>query len=139
LSSIEHFGGLDGAVRALAQMHRVLKPGGIAAITTECIVNEMPEFTAPGLELFTTDAIRELSQGVSGLELVEPIDFSISSMTKCKTTSLSKAIQDSQRGHSDYPLIVMELQGRHWTCVFHAKVATDSTAKLPLIPRQTCH
>jgi hypothetical protein len=24
-------------------------------------------------------------------------------------------------------------------CVFHGKVATDSTAKLPLIPRQSCH
>jgi hypothetical protein len=24
-------------------------------------------------------------------------------------------------------------------CVFHAKAATDSTAKLPLIPREGCH
>ena len=40
LSSIEHFGGLDGVRRALAEQHRVVKPGGIVAFTTEVIVND---------------------------------------------------------------------------------------------------
>ena len=35
LSSIEHFGGFDGASAAIADMARVLKPGGILALATE--------------------------------------------------------------------------------------------------------
>jgi SAM-dependent methyltransferase len=35
LSPIEHFGGLPGAVAALAEMARVVRPGGIVALATE--------------------------------------------------------------------------------------------------------
>ena len=51
LSSIEHFGGVEGAQKGLAEMARVLKPGGIAVITTECIVNDQPHYSrTPNLE-----------------------------------------------------------------------------------------
>jgi len=42
LSSIEHFGGEAAARHALAEMHRVAKPGGVVAITTECIIKRRP-------------------------------------------------------------------------------------------------
>ena len=35
LSSIEHFGGMDGAATTIREMGRVLKPGGILALATE--------------------------------------------------------------------------------------------------------
>lgn len=35
LSSVEHFGGLDGARRAIGEMARVLRPGGVLALATE--------------------------------------------------------------------------------------------------------
>jgi SAM-dependent methyltransferase len=40
-SSIEHFGGENhsGALKSVMEMERVLKPGGIAVIATECIIN----------------------------------------------------------------------------------------------------
>jgi ubiquinone/menaquinone biosynthesis C-methylase UbiE len=40
-SSIEHFGGENhsGALKGLKEIERVLKPGGIAVITTEYIIN----------------------------------------------------------------------------------------------------
>ena len=43
-SSIEHFGGenYSGALKSLKEMERVLKPGGIAVVTTEYIINNKP-------------------------------------------------------------------------------------------------
>jgi SAM-dependent methyltransferase len=68
LSSIEHFGGFEGAARAVDEMARVLKPGGVAAIATEYILSG-PAYH----EGFFPDQIRELF-GRPGLELVQPID-----------------------------------------------------------------
>src|SRR5207244_5953202 len=49
LSSIEHFGGVDGARAAIAEMTRVVKPGGVLAIATEYILSgpAHPEAFAP--------------------------------------------------------------------------------------------
>jgi len=68
LSSIEHFGGLDGAIAAVDEMARVLKPGGVAAIATEYILSG-----AAYHEGFFPDQIHEIF-GRPGLELVQPID-----------------------------------------------------------------
>jgi SAM-dependent methyltransferase len=78
--SIEHFGGVRGAQRALAEVARVLKPGGVAAITTELLVDGGPGPVAlPGLELFAPDTLRALVGGTPGLawlgeERLEPAD-----------------------------------------------------------------
>lgn len=40
-SSIEHFGGHAEAIKALGEMYRVLKPGGVAVISTELILNRL--------------------------------------------------------------------------------------------------
>jgi SAM-dependent methyltransferase len=42
LSSIEHFGGLAGAARAVDEMIRVVKPGGIVALATEYVLDGPP-------------------------------------------------------------------------------------------------
>ncbi len=39
LSSIEHFGSREKSARAMQEMHRVLKPGGVVCISTELILN----------------------------------------------------------------------------------------------------
>jgi SAM-dependent methyltransferase len=68
LSSIEHFGGLDGAAAALREMGRVVRPGGIVAVATEYALSGPPhEETFQPHELDTL--LRQ-----PGLELVEPID-----------------------------------------------------------------
>jgi SAM-dependent methyltransferase len=41
LSSIEHFGSLADKLQALREMFRVLKPGGVAVVTTEAILNRL--------------------------------------------------------------------------------------------------
>lgn len=72
LSSIEHFGGHDAARKALQEMARVVRPGGIVAIATEFLLLE--EYTHP--EYFTrSEIINELIKPCKNLELVGPINF----------------------------------------------------------------
>ena len=68
LSSIEHFGIMEGAVATMAEMGRVLRPGGILAIATEYVLHGPPheETFQPG-QFATLIA-------VPGLELVQPFD-----------------------------------------------------------------
>ena len=68
LSSIEHFGGVDGARAAVAEMARVLKPGGVLALATEWCVRGVA-----GGEVFSPDEVRRIVDHPS-LSLVQPID-----------------------------------------------------------------
>jgi hypothetical protein len=117
LSSIEHFGGLDGVRAALAEQCRVAKVGGVVAFTTEVIVNGADSYLDGHLLLSTPLQIESVSNGVRGLTPVEPIDFSVSDRTKATVTALSDAIADSHRGHTEYPHIVLEHEGRRFTSV----------------------
>jgi SAM-dependent methyltransferase len=78
-SSIEHFGGKNhsGALRSVKEMERVLKPGGLAVITTEYIINdkEHPEFF--NKRTIYSDLIDKLER----LKLVEPLDLRITTKT----------------------------------------------------------
>jgi hypothetical protein len=62
LSSIEHFGGMEGAVATLREMTRVLKPGGVLALATEYVLDGPPHE-----ETFRPD---EFPHSISGLRLV---------------------------------------------------------------------
>ena len=78
-SSIEHFGGENhtGALKGLREIERVLKPGGIAVIATEYILNnkDHPEF-------FNKRTIySDLIDKIERLKLVEPLDLKITSKT----------------------------------------------------------
>jgi SAM-dependent methyltransferase len=79
ISSIEHFGGENhsGALKGLREIERVLKPGGIATITTEYIINdkEHPEFF--NRRTIYSDLINKLEK----LQLVEPLDLRITLKT----------------------------------------------------------
>lgn len=68
LSSIEHFGGVEGARAAVDEMARVVKPGGLLAIATEYILSG-PAYH----EGFFPGQVREIF-GRPRLELVQPID-----------------------------------------------------------------
>ena len=69
LSSIEHFGGHDKSAEAMREIGRVLKPGGIACVATEYIL----EGGTHG-EYFTPEEIDVWLIAPSGLVLVEPFD-----------------------------------------------------------------
>jgi SAM-dependent methyltransferase len=73
LSSIEHFGGHGGALQALKEMGRVVRPGGIVAVATELLLLE--EHSHP--EFFTRSKLIDgLIRPVSPtLELVGDVNF----------------------------------------------------------------
>jgi SAM-dependent methyltransferase len=69
LSSIEHFGGHEMASVAMREMARVLKPGGVACVATELVL-EGPA----NPELFARDVFDRCVVGASGLVPVEELD-----------------------------------------------------------------
>ena len=71
MSSIEHFGGIEGAAATIRDMGRVLKRGGILAIATEYVLAgpAHPETFQPAEIAALIDQ--------PGLELVEPIDVQV--------------------------------------------------------------
>lgn len=69
LSSIEHFGGHEMASVAMREMARVLRPGGIACVATELVL-EGP--ATP--ELFARDVFDRCVIAASGLVPVEELD-----------------------------------------------------------------
>ena len=102
LSSIEHFGSPQDIAGAAAEMGRVLKPGGIAVVVTECLVHLDPLDRAPvefalrlGTlgrkrrtatlrrrvalgEAFTPREMESLIVRPSGLQLAQRLDVSLS-------------------------------------------------------------
>jgi SAM-dependent methyltransferase len=68
LSSIEHFGGVDGARAAVVEMGRVVRPGGLVVVATEQVVSGPPRD-----EVFSRGEIRRILD-VPGLAPVEPVD-----------------------------------------------------------------
>ena len=69
LSSIEHFGGPEAASQAMREKARVLKPGGIACVATELVL-EGPAND----ELFARDVFDTYVIEASGLVPVERLD-----------------------------------------------------------------
>jgi SAM-dependent methyltransferase len=68
LSSIEHFGGLAGAIEAMDDMARVLKPGGVLVLATEYCLSGPPHH-----EAFQPAEVAQLISR-PGLRPVEPLD-----------------------------------------------------------------
>jgi len=72
VSSIEHFGGPENYKRAASEIARVLKPGGVAALTTEFSLNGS-YYTG----YFNRETLFKYVIEPSGLKLAEPFRFSI--------------------------------------------------------------
>lgn len=102
LSSFEHFGGPEDVAAASRELGRVLRPGGHAFVVTECFVQRHPLNAAPAdfavrlatlgrkrrratprrraavVEVFTPRELDRLIVRPSGLELMQPLDLSLS-------------------------------------------------------------
>jgi SAM-dependent methyltransferase len=124
-STIEHVGTMKEMSQVFAEIHRVLKRGGVAVITTECVVNAAPQLECEGLYLFHRDTICGFDGLVPGLRLTEPVDFSISARTVASPPSLVELVEIWKKGRNIYPLTAEEYEGRIYTsvCMFFRKIS----------------
>jgi len=114
LSSIEHFGGWEGSRRAVEEMARVVRPGGMVVLATEWVV------TGPSRdEVFLPDEFRRLID-VDGLSLVDPIDDRVWSRNE------GPAI-DLRRNPYETPHMLVRIDDTVFTSVvvFLRKATTD--------------
>ena len=118
-SSIEHFGGKNhsGALKSVREMERVLKPGGIAVIATEYIINdkEHPEFF--NKKTIYSDLIDKLDK----LKPVEPLDLRIT--TNTLDTVIDHFTIDANWDNMDedykksHPLILLKIRNILFTSI----------------------
>lgn len=90
--SIEHFGDVGDVGRALLEICRVLRPGGIAAISTELRLEGAPP-GLPGVLMFDSEQLKELFAG-PGWELVGPLSVAVSEATRATALLFSDAHAD---------------------------------------------
>jgi len=128
-SSIEHFGDWRAIEKALSEIHRVLKPGGIASISTEYLVTG-PKGGWPGLQFFDSEAIQQRVLDAFDWDPVSPLDFSVSEPTMATEASFDEVARDQKHqtdvlgGHftflityARYPHILLRLGGRTFTSI----------------------
>lgn len=72
MSSIEHFGGNAQAAKAMAEMGRVLKPGGVIALATEAVLNDKDD-----KEFFRFPELARHVVAASGCRLVQAPVFRV--------------------------------------------------------------
>jgi SAM-dependent methyltransferase len=124
-SSIEHFGGKDNAAKAMGEIERVLKPGGVASIATEIFVGddvsklqEMRKWRERfpqnkvrryGIfpELFTREELEKYLIGSTGLKLCWPVDYNVD------PKDLQAAVTYPGKP-GEYPHIFLDLRGIRW-------------------------
>ncbi len=123
LSSIEHFGGHDVARRAVMEMGRVLRPGGVACVVTELLLT-----TLPRPERFTTRELREyLIDGV-GMDLIEEeIDLRISESLLAHPINRHYETDLSISPH----IVLIDADGHVWTSVVLFFRKPDSSSGHP--------
>jgi SAM-dependent methyltransferase len=79
-SSIEHFGGHAEVERSMDEMFRVLRPGGVCAVSTEFRLAG-PSPGIPGCLLFDRDEVGSVLIGDRAWSLISPLDLSVSEAT----------------------------------------------------------
>jgi SAM-dependent methyltransferase len=119
-SSIEHFGGLDAVAKAMNEMHRVLRPGGVASLSTEFRLGGPPP-GLPGILMFDRDQIIGSIVGNREWELVGgALELQPSQSTLDVRVPFASAVADIENGAphwSVYPHLVLEQEPVVWTSV----------------------
>lgn len=127
--SIEHFGTLEEIGQSAAEMYRVLKPGGILALTTELRVDG-PGHGFLGNVYFTPELIHKHLIGDHAWDLLDPAEFVVSDATRSRLVSHEAAcatFQDHVRKEGrlfyhryrqvSYPFLTMQGHGYIWTSI----------------------
>jgi SAM-dependent methyltransferase len=143
-SSVEHFGDFPEARRSVEEMFRVLRPGGVAALSTEFRL-EGPGIGLPGLLRFDEPELRSLLLDGLWWDPATPLDTRVSEETLAAPVQMLDAIADidsGRRGWSRYPHLVLRHEAYLWTSVHLALVKSGHTAaewrrRSPRLPPRT--
>lgn len=118
-SSIEHFGGRNhsGALKSLKEMERVLRPGGVAIVATEYIINNKEHH-----EFFNERTIySDLIHKVKALRLVEPLDLNITVKTLDTVLDFFRVDMNWDKFDDDFkrqhPLILLRVRNILFTSI----------------------
>jgi SAM-dependent methyltransferase len=128
-SSLEHFGGPDEIQQAVREMARVLKPGGVLALSTEFrLAGDGPGL--PGIRMFTEGEVRDWLIAAAAWDTLGPLDLSLSDETRAAVVPFSGASADVTRhtqehgalffhklDWSRYPHIVLQEGDFVWTSI----------------------
>lgn len=107
-SSIEHMGTLDDIAQVAREIGRVLKPGGLASLSTEWKLRGQGGGFS-NIVLFDEALLRAAVIAPSGCALVEPLDSYVSPATRATAQSLDAAVKLIERGQdAPRPHIVLE-------------------------------
>lgn len=129
-SSIEHFGDHFAVKRAADEICRVLRPGGVLALSTELKLRGRG-LGLPGILLFTPDELLDLVVGDRPWEPIDTPRFGVSNATLATSQPFAGAVADVRRHVAEhgeirfhelvwsrYPHIVLEhAEGYAWTSV----------------------
>ena len=135
-SSIEHFGDRDDVARALDEVFRVLRPGGVLSVATEFRLRGDPPGIVGAL-LFDQHDVEELFLGSRRWSLLEPFDPTTSPATLATAASFAAVNADQQSQierlgglwthhvtYRRYPHIVLETPDHTFTS-FHLALRKD--------------
>lgn len=89
--SIEHFGGWEDIAQAAREIGRVLKPGGIASLSTEFKISGEGDGWQ-GVMLFTPETIMRYIVEPSGLTMVDEPNWTVDAETLATVWDLDKAV-----------------------------------------------
>jgi SAM-dependent methyltransferase len=128
-SSLEHFGGPDEIRRAVREMARVLKPGGVLTLATEYRLAG-PGPGIPGAHLFTEAELREWILEAADWEPLSPLDLTLGETTRRTVLPFAEGLADVDRhtkqygalyfhklDWSRYPHLVLAYGPHVWTSV----------------------
>jgi SAM-dependent methyltransferase len=128
-SSLEHFGDRTDVMRAVTEMHRVLRPGGLLCLSTELRLRG-PGPGLPGVLMFDEADLRELVIENGSWEPLDPPHFGVSIDTLSTVQDFAQSAADV-RAHvgregrlvfhrldwTNYPQLVLREGDLWWTSV----------------------
>lgn len=108
-SALEHFGALDDARRALEEMHRVLRPGGILSLSTEYRLAGPPP-GIPGVLLFDRrELVEELGlAGCGRWEAFDELSTELSPATRAGALAYEETGADVRRHVAEHGALYFE-------------------------------